>query len=279
MDEQDTLDALRAMRARSTYLHEEDAPVQSPVQRGQLYEELPSRALVDHALDQRKAEAVLGWPADEVLQAYRYAPLQPSARSLRLVVNAVCADVSLESLEHLIGEDPVLSYRLLTHVNSAVLGLRSGIGSVRRALMILGYTALKDWCIQQAPHASDDKDVDPVRTTLVMRANLAEYLLDAGGESDMRGEIHLCGLFSQLDLLLGVPLPEALSRIPIADRVLQAVCSDSGPYAPYLAVARALEAPSASHLPALCEGFDMSLDDVNRALLRNLGSTPVKTGP
>lgn len=278
MDPQDTVDALHAMRSREGYASFDEGPGPSPVRPGQIYEDLPSRALVDHSLDQRRVAAILGWPSDEVLQVYRYASLQPSARSLRLVVNAVCADASLETIEHLIGEDAVLAYRLLTHVNSAAMGLRSGIDTLRRALMMMGYTALKDWCIQQSPHANDDVDVHPVRNATVMRAHLAGYLLDAGGEYDMRGEIHLCGLFSQLDLLLGDPLPEALGRLPLSDRIVEAVCAGEGPYAPYLAIAKAMESTRAGHLVELCQGFEMSLDDVNRALLRTLGITSVRTG-
>lgn len=277
MDEQDTVDALRAAQSLSDPNRGLYAPLQSPVRPDHLYESIPSRALVDYCLDQCRVPALVGWPTEEVLHSYRHAAMQPAARSLRLVINAVAADVSMESIETLIGEDPVLAYRLLIHVNSAALGLRSGIDSLRRALMMMGYTALKNWCLLQLAHANEDRDASPVRTAMVLRANLTELLLDAGGEADMRGEIQLCGLFSQLDLLLNDTLPEALARIPISDRIVEAVCSGTGPYAPYLQLAVAMESHSAAHLPSLCEGFEMSLDDVNRALLRTLGATPVKT--
>lgn len=277
MDEQDTVAALRAARSGTSSQNGADTLAPSPVQAGQMYEGVASRALADHCLDQRQAASVLGWPTDEVLQTYRNGAMQPGVRSLRLVINAAAADASLESMESLLGEDPVLAYRLLTHVNSAAMGLQKGVDSLRRALMMMGYSALKAWCTQQLPHANEDLDVNPIRTTNLLRANLAELLLDPGGEADMRGEIRLCGLFSQLDLLLGTPLPEALARIPIADRVVEAVCAGNGPYAPYLQLAMALESSNAALLPDLCNGFEMDLDDVNRALLRTLGAMPIKT--
>lgn len=251
------------------------APPPSPVQAQQIYENIASRTLVDHCLDQRQAAALLGWPTEEVLHPYRHAGVQPNHSSLQRVINATRADASMETIEALIGEDPVLAYRLLAHINSAAMGLRGGIDSLRRALMMLGYTALKDWCLQQLPNANEDRNLNPVRTGIVLRARLIAYLLDAGGETDLRREIYLCGLFSQLDLLVGSKLDETLGRIPISSRITEAIISDEGPYAPYLLVVKALEASSAAHLPALCAGFDMNLDDVNRALLRTLGATAV----
>lgn len=289
MDAQDTMAALRsALFATTAQTHANSAgstggsgggsaltPPPSPVQAQQIYENIASRALVDHCLDQRQVAGLLGWPTEEVLHPYRHAGVQPGQHSLQRVINAASADASMETLEAFIGEDPVLAYRLLAHINSAAMGLRGSIDSLRRALMMLGYTALKAWCLQQLPNANQDRNLNPVRTGMVLRARLIEYLLDAGGETDLRREIYLCGLFSQLDMVMDGTLEATLARIPISDRITQAITTGEGPYAPYLLTAKALEASSAAHLPELCAGFDMDLDDVNRALLRTLGATAV----
>lgn len=281
MDAQDTMDALRAALSSTSDKNGYKGngftlpPPPSPVQPFQLYEGIASRALIDHCLDQRQVAAVIGWPVEEVLHAYRHTAVLPSARSLQRVINAASADVSTEVLENLISEDPVLAYRLLTHINSAAMGLRGGIDSLRRALIMLGISALKAWCLQQLPHANDDRNLHPVRSAIALRATLTEYLLDAGGAPELRREINLCGLFSQLDLMLGSPLEDVLGRIPVAERIVEAVSAGTGAYAPYLLIAKAMEASSTDHLPALCESFEMNLDDVNRALLRTLGVTKV----
>jgi hypothetical protein len=38
-----------------------------------------------------------------------------------------------------------------------------------------------------------------------------------------------------------------------------------------------MESASAGAVQALCDSFEMNLDDVNRAFLRTLGATPVNT--
>ena len=270
LDETETLNALSAARAGASL-----GAQSSPVQRGLVYEGIASRALVEHCLDRQQVAALMGWPVDEALYPYRYGGIDPSARALRQVINAVASDASLEALENLIGQDPVLTYRLLVHVNSAAMGLRSGIDSLRRGLMMMGYTALKNWCMQQLPNANEDRNLHPVRSGLVLRTSLTEFLLDPGGEADLRGEIYLSGLFSQLDLLMGGSLPEILGRIPISPRIVESLCDGTGPYAPYVRLARAMESTDASGLADICAGYEMNLDDVNRALLRTLGVTSV----
>lgn len=273
MDEQDTLQALLAARFLRSPQALSMTPPSTPVQAHHLYEGIASRALADHCLDDVKTGELCGWPIEEVLHHYRHEAPQPGQDAIQAVVNAASNDASLEVLEGLIGQDPILAYRMLVHVNSAMNGLRSGIDSLRRALMMMGFTALKAWCVQQVPNANTDRNLNPVRRDMVLRAHLTEYLLDAGGESDLRREIYISGLFSQLDILLNEPLEQILGRLPLSDRILESVCQGTGDYAPYLRLARTLQSMDASPVIDMCAEYDMNLDDVNRALLRALGTT------
>jgi c-di-GMP-related signal transduction protein len=97
-------------------------------------------------------------------------------------------------------------------------------------------------------------------------------LLEAGEGDELRRELFLCGLLSQIDLLLGEPLSEALTRLRLSRRIGAAVLSQSGPYLPYLEIATALESPRTEATRALCETHQMNAEDVNRTLLRTLAS-------
>lgn len=273
MDEQDSLQALLAARFLRTPEALSAPPPYTPVQANHLYEGIASRALVDHCLDDVKTGELCGWPVEEVLHLYRHEMPQPSQEAIQSVINAASNDASLEVLEGLLGQDPILAYRFLVHVNSAANGLSRGIASLRRALMMMGFTALKAWCVQQMPNGNADRNLNPVRRDMVLRAHLTEYLLDAGGESDLRREIYMSGLFSQLDVLMNEPLDQILGRLPLSDRILEAVCQGTGDYAPYLRLARALQSMDAHPVIDICAEFEMNLDDVNRALLRALGTT------
>lgn len=237
-----------------------------------IYDGVASPALLDHALDRQGVWAVAGWPNDEVVHAYRHKQMQPSRAQLRAIVKAIEDDASLDELEHSMGEEPLLTYRFLRYANSAHLGARSEVSSVRQGLMVMGYRKLRAWLLEQMPQANVDPNLEPIRQAMVLRARTMERLADAGVEDALRHEVHLCGVLSQLDLLLGEPLGTAIHRLPLPGRIASAVVGQSGAYAPWLAVASALESSNTRMVREVCRAHKMAAEGVNRALLRALAT-------
>ena len=248
----------------------------SPILDGQMYENLPTVALLSLCLDRHRAVAVAGWPSDDVLYSLRHQQLQPSHATIFKLMKAIDAEQSLDSFEHILSEDPLLAYRFLTYTNSAALGLRTGIDSLRRGLVMLGYGTLQRWLGDQLPHASTDPNLSPIRQTMVLRAQLMERLVEAGIEYELRREVYLTGLLSQLDTLMDEPIATILRRLPLSERISDAIVLHSGPYAPALQIACALETDDASVVRQLCETHEMDTESVNRALLRLLSELHVE---
>lgn len=241
-----------------------------PIVPGQIYEGVASRVLADLCLDQAGALAIAGWPSEDVLYAHRHQPVAPDGEVIRRAGKAVDDDQSMEHIEAIVREEPVLAYRFLSYTNSAAMGMRTGIESVRHGLMMLGYGALGRWLADQKAHAATDLDLRPVKAQMVLRARLTEHLLDAGAEDSLRREVYLCGLFAELDLLLHEPLGVVLNRLPLSGRIYAATVKRSGPYAPALQVARALEGDDTPALRAVCRTHGIGVEEVNRQLLRAL---------
>jgi EAL and modified HD-GYP domain-containing signal transduction protein len=244
----------------------------SPVVPACYYQGLASQALVEHALDRQGITGAAGWPAEEILHGYRFQQIQPDRQLLGSLLKAIDADESMETLEHRLGNEPLLAYRFLRYANSAHLGSKTEVDTIRQGLMVMGYTKFKNWLLEQLPHASSDVNLAPIRASMVWRARIMEHLCDAGAEDSLRREVFLCGIFSQLDLLLGEPLGTALHRLPLPGRIASAIIGQSGPYAPWLEVASALESHNTSMIHDVCEAHGMPADAVNRALLRTLAA-------
>jgi c-di-GMP-related signal transduction protein len=107
---------------------------------------------------------------------------------------------------------------------------------------------------------------------MVLRARIMAELLDAGEGDALKRELYLCGLLSQIDLLLAEPLVSAFKGIPLPARVTAALLGRDGPYWPYLELATALESTSGQSPRTLCQHFELDAEDVNFALLRSLTS-------
>jgi EAL and modified HD-GYP domain-containing signal transduction protein len=270
-------EALTGMRASLRKHHgtPADRPLRlmSPVKPNQIYDAVASRVLAEHCLDDQGAWGVCGWPMEDLLHGYRHQRIQPNQHSIVALIDAIDADDSVDAIEQTLSDEPLLAYRYLRYTNSAALGLRTEVESLRQGLMVLGYSLLRAWLLEQLPHASSDLNLQPVRTAMVMRARLMAQLMNTGDGDDLRREIYLCGLLSQIDLMLGEPLQAALARFPASDRVTSAILSHSGPYAPYLDMAITLESPPTPDTVLTCNAHQMHREAVNRALLRTLAHT------
>jgi hypothetical protein len=270
----EALTSLRVSLHKHQHAHQE-APhtgLRSPVLAGQIYESVASRVLVEHCLDQQDAWGVAGWPLEDVLHGYRHQRIQPGQQAIIHLIEAIDADASNELIEQALVDEPLLAYRFLRYANSAGLGLRTEIESVRHGLMVLGFAMVKSWLLEQLPHAASDLNLQPIRAAMALRAQLMAHLLDAGESDDLRREVVLCGVLSQIDLLLGEPLAAALQRVPLSGRITQALLGQTGPYAPYLAVACAQESANTAGLQALCDNHGLAVGEVNRVLLRALSA-------
>ncbi len=242
---------------------------------GQLLEGLSTQPAAQYALDEAGVGAVLGWPVSDVLQAHRTQPLQYDRRVVQQVLSVIDdEECSIEYLERLVRQDPVLIYRILTLVNSAAYGAHREIGSLRHALMMLGFRELGRWLVEQLPEIEPDVDLQPVRYAMVMRSRLSQHLLASGSDDILRAEVYTTAALAQLDLLLHQPLADLLHRLPLAARMTDALLRRSGPYFSLLDVAKAMGEPERiERMETLCRRHEITLDQANRALLRMLATS------
>jgi len=278
---EDTLQHLRQQRiqAKAGAPSAGQSSVFSP---GTLLDGVANAGLLDYFLKQAGVSGLLGWPCEDVLFACRQTRAQPSWHALQGLIALIQADAAMEDVATALSQEPVLVYRFLRYANSAALGLNRDITALRHGLMVLGLGRLKTWLQDQLPHACKDLNLLPIATLMVIRARFMTELLDAGAASALQHELQLCGLLSQIDLLTGEPLQQALHTIPLPERVNAALLSHSGPYWPYLDIANAFETGQVQATREACQRHGMDEEDAHLALLRTLRAlraTPVKPSP
>ena len=147
--------------------------------------------------------------------------------TLRLVAELQAPHVDLDELEHVIGRDVGLSYKLLRYINSTFFALPREVGSVRQALVLLGIVNVRRWATLLALSAVDDKPEELMVTALV-RARMCELLAEAYREPD-RDAYFTTGMFSVIDALMDQPMAEVLELLPLAGDLRHALLSREGP--------------------------------------------------
>jgi c-di-GMP phosphodiesterase len=134
---------------------------------------------------------------------------------------------TIEELEQVIDHDVGLSVRLLRYINSAYIGLRGNITSIRQAVMMLGSRGVSRWALLVALTGgpSTPRELSVVGLT---RARMCELL--GSGRPDVGGDqLFTVGLLSVADALLDVPLATIVDELPLADEVSAALIRRDGP--------------------------------------------------
>jgi len=159
---------------------------------------------------------------------------------LRLLAAISRADLDWKELEEIVKSDPMLYYRLLRYLNSAIFGLEGEVRTVGQALTFLGEKEIRRWCqLSGMLELSKNKPSDLALAALV-RARFAELI---GAKVDC-GDSNLfqVGLLSLMDAILEIPMREVLAGLPIDASARTVLLEDAGPLSPVYDLMLAVEA-------------------------------------
>jgi c-di-GMP phosphodiesterase len=134
---------------------------------------------------------------------------------------------TIEDLEQVIDRDVGLSVKLLRYINSAYVGMRGSITSIRQAVMMLGSRGVSRGALLVALTGgpSTPRELSVVGLT---RARMCE-LLGSEREDVAGDQLFTVGLLSVADALLDVPLETIVEELPLADEVSAALLHRDGP--------------------------------------------------
>jgi EAL and modified HD-GYP domain-containing signal transduction protein len=160
--------------------------------------------------------------------------------------------VQLARLEHMVGRDVGLSFRLLRYINSAFFGLRFEISSIRQALALLGVQNLKRWATLTVLASVDGKPPE-LTVTALTRARFCER---AGEQlpGPRPGELFTLGLFSVIDALMDAPIEDVIELIPFPADMRDALTHRKGEKGALLNCVTALEAGDFDRAQKLVRG-------------------------
>lgn len=168
---------------------------------------------------------------------------------------------TIEELEKVIDRDVGLSVKLLRYINSAYVGLRGNITSIRQAVMMLGSRGVSRWALLVALTGgpSTPRELSVVGLT---RARMCE-LLGSDRQDVGSDQLFTVGLLSVADALLDVPLETIVDELPLANDVGAALLRRDGPAGAILDAVVSYERGEfdAASLQSLSRGIAVSYRD------------------
>jgi EAL and modified HD-GYP domain-containing signal transduction protein len=169
------------------------------------------------------------------------------------------SSATIEELEQVIDRDVGLSVKLLRYINSAYIGMRGSIGSIRQAVMMLGSRGVSRWALLVALTGGPNTPRE-LSVMGLTRARMCELL--GADLRDVAGEqLFTVGLLSVADALLEVPLETIVEELPLADEVSAALLRRDGPAGAILKVVVSYEqgdfdvATIRSHAPGIASSY------------------------
>ncbi len=229
------------------------------------------------------AEGVLSWRAFEecaALGAYGFfenlcqAPrqisrptkLSPQARQILQLMQLVQGNTDIRDLEKVLKSDVTLSYKLLQYINSAGFGLKVEIESPRHAVAMLGYAPMFRWLLLLLARTNTAGFSQALMQAAMVRGRFAELLGQGFLPRREAENLFIVGMYSFLDLLLGVSFREVLGQLVLPEGVLRAIESRSGVYGQVLTLAEASERED-GRVADLAQDLVMTSAHVNQAHL------------
>jgi EAL and modified HD-GYP domain-containing signal transduction protein len=163
-------------------------------------------------------------------------------------------DAGFEELERLITQDAGLAYKLVRLANSAYVGSRKAVSSVREALTLMGTVNVRHWSMMLALAGLTDRPQHLLATGLE-RARQCELLARRPVDPAVAFTV---GLFSILPALVGTTMEALVDGLPFDAAVSGALLEQAGEEGALLAAVLAFERGDFE----ACESFGIDLLEV-----------------
>jgi EAL and modified HD-GYP domain-containing signal transduction protein len=180
--------------------------------------------------------------------------LPPAIARVTHLLNQVLQDAELADITAELRSDVSLSYEILRHANSPFFGLPRQVDATDQAVMLLGRDALYRWlCARLLAALPGRATARALQEIALARALLFERL--AGAVGAPAPTLYTLGLLSLLDVMVPMPMAEALAPLNLPDQMRAALVEHSGPWAPLLTLAACLERGDVAGAAAPAQSF------------------------
>ena len=196
----------------------------------------------------------------DLFQGYYFTKISPvhnrklpaSKFSLLRLLELLSRDSDNDEIEAVFKQEPMLAVNLLRLTNSAASGMAVRISSLRHAIVLLGHRQLLRWLqllLYSGISAQDSFAINPLLQLAATRGRLMELLVARTPEGkrcgrDLIDQAYMVGILSLMPTLIGKSMHEILVRLPLMQRVNDALDLRSGVLGDLLDLVEALESAS-----------------------------------
>lgn len=193
-------------------------------------------------------------------------PLKANYLELLNMVNDV--DFDLTKAADVISRDTAMVLSLLEMVNK--MSVNSEITSIRHAAAMLGQKELKKWINTAVTRELCADHPSEITRISLLRAKFMEQLAPMYGMAQKSSELFLTGLFSVLDLILNMPMEQALKKVNVSKEIMDALVDQKGAFAPMYQLMLCYENADWQEISRQMIVMNHSIDDLSQIYISSL---------
>lgn len=147
----------------------------------------------------------------------------------------------INRVEAILKHDVSISYKFLRYINSAAVGLRNRVSSIRETLLLLGVRQSRALASLWTLAGLGQDQPEALLTASITRARLCEAIAPMAGLARRDSELFLTGMLSLIDVIVGRPMETLIAELPVSEDVRGALVEQRGELYPVLDFVMAYE--------------------------------------
>lgn len=171
--------------------------------------------------------------------------VQNRAFALKLMQEVNVESPNLNKIEDLLKRDLTLSFKIMRYAQNILYNTRGVSGfrnqSLRDIVVYLGINEMRRFVLMACLTSFDNVTNTEIYYLSLIRAKFCELVAERTSSSNISNDAFMVGLFSLLDVILGLPLEELMAQIAVSREVAEALENDSGELYPFVNLARLYE--------------------------------------
>lgn len=171
--------------------------------------------------------------------------VQNRAFALKLMQEVNVESPNLNKIEDLLKRDVSLSFKIMRYAQNILYNTRGVSGfrnqSLRDIVVYLGINEMRRFVLMACLTSFDNVTNTEIYYLSLIRAKFCELVAMRTSSNNIANDAFMVGLFSLLDVILGLPLDELMEQIAVSPEVEKALKNNSGELYPYVQLARLYE--------------------------------------
>jgi len=181
------------------------------------------------------------------------------------VFDLVGQNADAAKIEQAFKRDPTLVVKLLGYINSAGMSRGRKVSSIAHAIQLLGYKQLYRWVALLLYTAGNSSAPAALMTTVLARSRFIESLGCRLLPAHEHDHLFMIGMLSMMDVVFGLPLAQALTKLPLPESITLAILEHNGQIGKLLLLAETLEAGKYEQISSLSASLGLTLGEVSDA--------------